>query len=282
MSAMINRTLGVVFILTALIGFVFSTAGVVFTWRIKNPVVQNFLTTLDLIDSTLTTTENGLEVTELSLKKATIDVKSLEDTVLASSKAIEDTSPLLNSLSGLLTEDLPDTIVATQISLQSAQSSARLIERVLIAVTSIPFFPGEAYNPQIPLDKALADVSTSLDPLTVSFQDMEKRLRSSQGNLILIQAQFKIIARHVSQFNEYISEAEKVIDDYQVVILELQNGTSLLRLRIPAWINSLALILTFGFVWLGIAQLALLLYGWETINKQVAQPVTVEEEIITT
>src|SRR4030067_1135834 len=107
MSAMINRTLGVVFILTALIGFVFSTAGVVFTWRIKNPVVQNFLTTLDLIDSTLTTTENGLEVTELSLKKATIDVKSLEDTVLASSKAIEDTSPFLNPLSALLTEDLP-------------------------------------------------------------------------------------------------------------------------------------------------------------------------------
>lgn len=268
MSATINRVLGGVFILTAIGGLFFCIAGLVFTWRNKMPLEENLLTTLDLIDSTLEATESGLGVTEQLLKKATLDVNSLEDTVLASSMAIEDTAPLLNSLSDVLTTDLPDTIAATQLSLLSAQTSARLIERVLIAVTSIPLFPGETYRPQVPLDQALAEVSKSLDPLTSSFQDMESGLRTSQGNLILIQAQFNIIARHISQFNEYISEANQVLDDYQKVILELQNGTRVLRSKIPTWINTVTFILTGGFIWLGIAQLALLLYGWETIHKR--------------
>lgn len=188
-----------------------------------------------------------------------------------------------------MANDLPDAIEATQMSLETAQSSARLIESFLRTLSSIPFLPIEPYNPQVPLQESLGEVSASLEGIPQSLLDMEENLGQSQGNLILIQAEFNIMARHVEQINKSLTNAEIIVVEYQKVVSELQDRTSNLENDIPQRINNLVWWLTIILIWLAITQLGVLLQGItllaggrevERVEKVVVEKVIEKEEIV--
>jgi len=266
MGTFISRIIGFALSIAAAVGLLFSAFGLIYVWRIRAPLSENVLGTLELIDASLQVTSNGLELTKQTLDNASLNVSSLEDTVSTTGRTIQQSTSMVDSLSNLLSDKLPQTIYATQASLLAAQSSARLIEQALTVITSIPLIPGNPYKPPVPLDVALARVSASLDPLPQSFEQMSGSLRATRGNLIVIQAQFKIIARHVKEINDNLSEARSIITDYQEVITELQQRLALLEPKVPQWISLITWFLSFGFVWLGVTQLGLLLFGLEKIR----------------
>jgi hypothetical protein len=108
------------------------------------------------------TTVQALEVAQASLKSSIESVTSVENTLNATATTIETSGPMLDTLAGLMKDDLPTTISSTQTSLISAQESARIIDTVLRALTRIPFVSNDLYNPPVPLHIALGQVSTSL------------------------------------------------------------------------------------------------------------------------
>lgn len=261
MNSVASRILGVLLVVAAIFGLIFSGWGLVRIWTIKGQVTEDVLSTVELTQTTLTATSDGLFLAEQSLTQAKVDVISLKNTLEATGRAIRATNPIIASLSNLMKNDLPDAIQATQMSLETAQSSARLIENFLRTLSSIPFLPIEPYNPEVPLQESLQEVSDSLDRIPASLLDMEDNLRQSQGNLILIQAEFNIMARHVQQINESLTNAETIVVEYQQVVSEVQERVSSLENDIPRRINNLAWWLTFILIWLAITQLGVLLQG---------------------
>jgi methyl-accepting chemotaxis protein len=267
MRTFFSRITGYTLAITAIAGLLFSAFGIIYIWRIKSHLSENFLATFEIIDSSLKVTSDGLELTKQTLDNASLNVSSLEDTVSTTGRTIEQSTSMVDSLSTLLSDKLPQTIYATQASLLAAQSSARFIEQALTAITSLPLIPGNTYKPTIPLYEALSRVSASLDPLPQSFEQMSKSLQSTRGNLIVIQTQFKIIARHVEDINNNLSEAKSVITDYQNVISELQQRIERLESKVPWWIDLITWSFSLGFVWLGFTQLGLLLFGLDKIKQ---------------
>jgi methyl-accepting chemotaxis protein len=226
-----------------------------------------------LTDRTLKATSDALFVTKESLTEAMVDVISLKNTLEATSRAIHATNPMLDSLSNLLTNDIPDSIHATQTSLATAESSAQLIENFLKTVSSLPLIPIEPYNPPVPLHESLKEVSQSLDALPQSLGDMDESLNSSRGNLILIEAEIRIMSRNVQQLNANMRDAQGVIVSYQKVVSDLQERTARFSTKVPRWINSLAWFTTFLLVLIAIAQLGLLVQGLQLIEHQPGTPV---------
>lgn len=261
MNSVLSRILGVLLVIAAIFGLIFSGWGLVRIWTIKSQVIADILSTIELTHTTLEATSEGLFLAEQSLRQAKVDVVSLKNTLEATGRAIRATNPIISSLSDLMANDLPDAIEATQMSLETAQSSARLIESFLRTLSSIPFLPIEPYDPQVPLQESLGEVSASLEGIPESLLEMEENLGQSQGNLILIQAEFNIMARHVEQINESLTNAETIVLEYQEVISELQDRTSNLENDIPRRINNLVWWLTFILIWLAIIQLGVLLQG---------------------
>lgn len=282
MNSVTSRILGVLLVVAAIFGLIFSGWGLARIWTIKGKVTEDILSTVELTATTLEATSNGLFLAEQSLTQAKVDVVSLKNTLEATGRAIRATNPIITSLSDLMENDLPDAIQATQMSLETAQSSARLIENFLRTLSSIPFLPIEPYNPQVPLQESLKDVSDSLDGIPESLLDMENNLRQSQGNLILIQAEFNIMARHVQQINESLTNAETIVVEYQQVVSEVQERVSSLENDIPRRINNLAWWLTFILIWLAITQLGVLLQGVSllTTAREVERVETVVVERI--
>ena len=253
-------------IVAAVLGLVISAAGFIGALAIRKPLVESLTSTLDLLDDALTATADGLTVAKQSLDKATSEVSTLETTLQSSGKAIQDTTPIFDTLTTMVQKDLPTTIAATQTSLASAQASAVLIENALKLLTSLPLMPVEPYNPEVPLGEALGQVSDSLDPLVESFASLEEGLRTSRGNLVMMQAEVAIMSRHIGQLREPLDNAQSVIDQYQAVVSRLQERVTSSRESLPQWVNLAMISIAIVFLWLAITQIGLLTQGLERIH----------------
>jgi methyl-accepting chemotaxis protein len=260
-----RRITGYALILASIAGLLFSLAGIIGIWGVQRNLRESLMETLDLLDITLVTTTQGLTVVNDSLIKASTDVRALSATLQTTGRAISDTNPIIVEVSELVSDELPDAVLKTQIALTSAQASARLIERTLTFISNLPLLPIEAYNPPVPLEVALGEVVTSLDPIPESLSAMETNLNTSRGNLILIEAEFNIMARHIDDINTSVADARTVIHQYQGVVSTLQEQITSLQTNLPTWLNTAAWFITVGLVWLGLTQLGLLAQGFEMV-----------------
>jgi hypothetical protein len=267
MRSAFRRITGFALILASIAGLLFSLAGIVGIWQVKRNLTGSLNETVGLLDTTLKTTTDGLIVVDSSLTKAIVDVNSLGRTLQATGRAIHDTNPLVEEISTLVSDDLPDTLLATQTALISAQSSARLIESTLRIISNIPLLPLDPYEPPVPLETALGEVVTSLESLPDSLSEVEKSLNTSQGNLVMIEAEFNIMSRHITDINTSLSDAQFVIGQYQGVVSDLHQQIKVLQTNLPAWINTGAWFLTFALIWLALTQLGLLSQGLEMVER---------------
>jgi peptidoglycan hydrolase CwlO-like protein len=273
-----RRITGYALILASVAGLIFSLAGIIGIWGVQRNLTESLTETVDLLDLTMETTTQGLTVVDESLTKASTDVRALSATLQTTGKAIKDTNPIVVEVSELVADELPDAIFKTQTALTSAQASARLIERTLTIISNLPLLPIEAYNPPVPLDVALGEVVTSLEPLPDTLSAMESTLSTSQGNLIMIEAEFNIMARHINEINGSLTGARAVITQYQGVVSSLQEQINNLQTNLPTWMNMATWFITIGLVWLGLTQLGLLAQGLEMVARPEEKIVVFEPE----
>jgi hypothetical protein len=268
---MARRIIGMTFIVAAIIGLIFSLAGVIFVWAVKEPITQNLVSTIDLIETTLEATGSGLMVADDTLTQAMADLGILEDTIQTASKSLEDSVPMVEMLSNLTSGSLPEAIEATQTGLETAQDAARSIESTLRLITSIPFLPIESYAPDVSFTDALEDVATSLEPIPDALLTMEDTLNTTKGNLVLIAAQVRIISRNIGELRNSLYQMQLIIDQYQDVITTLEDRVETFRVNLSTIINVAAVLFTIIFIWLGIAQLGLLTQGLERVDWPARQ-----------
>ena len=263
---MLRRLIGIVFILAAAAGIVFSIVGLIQVWRYRPVVTQTVTDNLAVLDQTLNTTQQGLTIVGQVVETTTVDVASLQTTTQALAQAIHDTNPMLTSLTRLTGTDFPAAITATQTSLASAQSSALLIDNVLAALTNIPLSPVAAYKPAVPLHTALAQVSASLDTLTPSLATINTSLVNGQTNLNVVEVQLISISATTKGISDTLASAQTVIDQYQTVTAQLKLRVEATQLAAPGWMTTATWVLTFVLGWLLIAQLGLAAQGLDMLH----------------
>ncbi len=267
---MLRRLVGLLLIIAALAGIVFSVLGLLQVWRLRPVVTQTVTDNLALFDQTLNTTQDGLTIVAQVVQTTTVDVASLQSTTLALAQAIHATSPTLDALTTLTGRDLPAAVSATQTSLASAQGSALLIDNVLSALTSIPFSPVSAYKPDVPLHTALAQVSTSLDGLTPSLATINTSLGDGKANLAVVETELNNVSATTKGISDTLGGALVVIDHYQATVTQLKQNVEATQLVAAGWITSITWVLTMVLVWLLIAQLGLGAQGLEMLRGQHA------------
>jgi len=258
-----KRIIGITLILAAMLGAIISLTGMIGLWRVQGRLAEDFQENVRLIETTLDTTSAGLEVAKDSIDSASESVAALEATLDTLAKTIEDSSPMMDSLAILMGEDLPATIVSTQLSLDAAQSSAVIIEGVLKSVTAIPFFPGEPYDPPVPLNRALAQVSDSLENLPVTFMSMEGSLNTASDNMAVAKVEVELISKNIIDINDSLNNAAKVIEQYQQLVDILQSRIDRTREAIPGLVYTLVWASTGLLIWMLLTQIGLFIQGLE-------------------
>jgi methyl-accepting chemotaxis protein len=258
MNTIGRRIIGIILVILAVVSLIITVYGIVQIWQWREPVIDNITDSLDLAGSTLQATADGLVVVGQSLDSVINSISGLESTVSTLAKSIEDSAPLVSSLSTLTGDVLPQAVSSAQTSLESAQDGARIIDTVLRALTILN---RSSYEPQIPLHEALGEVSEGLNDIPESLTTMEDSLNTTYDNLEVMQAEISLIAEDIGAINEGLEEGKKVIEQYQELIADMQTRIDRFQSRLPSLINTLAWVLTFILVWLGITQIGLLVQG---------------------
>ena len=262
----LRRLFGLLLIVAAAAGFVFSVVGLFEIWHYRPVVTQKVIDTLALFDQALNTTQDGLAIVGQVVQTTTVDIAALQTTTQALAQTIHDTSPMLDSLASLTSTDFPAAVAATQTSLASAQSSALLIDNVLATLTSIPFLQVAAYKPDVPLHTALAQVSTGLNSLTPALATINSSLVEGKTNLGVIEIELNKISETTNGISTVLGSAQTVIDRYKTVTTQFKEQIATLQLRIPDWLTTFTWILTFILGWLLIAQIGLGIQGLDMLR----------------
>ena len=265
MNNSFRRITGSLLIFAAILGLVLSLSGLAITWIYKPTITESLQSSLSLIENSLVTTAEGMDLIQQSLQTLEASVASIESTMSTASKTIEDTLPMMDTMAMLLDEELPTTVGAVQTSLNSAYETAQVIDSVLTALT---FLNRDMYNPEVPLHISLANISESLNALPVSFSSMAENIGDTKHNLQVIQVDFVLMQDAVRQIGNSINQYEQIINDYLTTIDRILTEIELLNARISTTINLIALGLTFFLIWMAIAQLGLLYQGMELLSRQ--------------
>ncbi len=278
---MLRRLIGLILILAAIGGLLISILGLVAIWRIHPNLTQNLQTGVDLIGQTLETTAQGLIITKEALASSVETIGNLQATIETTASTISSTQPMLEEISTMLKNDVPNTIQATQQTLLTAQQSAQVIDGVLMTLSSIPLIGSSiGYNPEIPLSDALGDVAESLQDLPDSFTRMADSMKTTQSNVQTFEADLSVMAGSVGEIQTSVAEYEKVISGYQASLDQVQAQLDTLSTNLPQIVRTAVIGLTVFLVWLAIAQVGLFTQGWELLTESAprrAKP-EVEEE----
>jgi uncharacterized phage infection (PIP) family protein YhgE len=270
MNPFFRRILGVTLAGTAALGLLLCLFGLVAVWRVKIPLTASLNGSLDLAANSLEITSQGLALADQSLLTATASAATMQTTVETLSKSISDTTPILISLNTLMGVDLPDSVHSAQSSLSAAQQGAAIIDGMLRALTSLPFVPKDLYNPPVPLQVGLGQVSNSLNGLPDTFTALSASLETTQGNMRDIKENIQHIADDVGEITASLQDAQDVVHQYQGVVKELQARVTRVQDRLPGWMNGLAWGFTIVILWLGLTQIGLLLQAADLMGQKSA------------
>ncbi|MFC2052789.1 hypothetical protein ACFLV7_00610 [Chloroflexota bacterium] len=280
MKTAFYRISGVLLILAAIGGLIFSIFSIYTIWTFKEPVTEGISSGIELLSSTLETTSEGLVVSQNAMEASVTSIQLLQSTLNATADAIGSSSPMMDSIAAMMTDDLPTTIRATQSSLEAVEKSTKIIDTVLRALT---FFPGITYKPEQPLHEAVGDVSVSLNDLPESLSEMESSLTETKGDLEVIQSDLALMAESMSEVETSVKNFSAVFDQYLDLIDELLDQLDTLESNFPKYIYWLTVGATIFLIWMAIAQLGLLTQGWELLHRREVEreaAVDVEEESV--
>jgi len=272
----LRRILGVLVMLAGLLGLVLSLAGLVGVWVVKPTIAISAGTTIETLSESVVTSQNVIEVTGEALG-ATIDsVDALSAMLGTTAVTVEDTKPVLDEFSIIMSTTLPSTLEATTDSLYTAQEAARVLESTIQSLDSFRFLlsavplvgdvvgqPGESYNPDKPLADSLGELASNLEELPDSFVEMSASLSSTDDQLVAVQENLEtmsdsvgLISSSLSEYEEMIGQSKSSMDDVTSILTNIQN-------RLPTTLNGVAIGLSLFFAWLLAAQVVILSQGWE-------------------
>lgn len=230
-------------------------------WSLRQPFTENLGASLDLVTATLDTTSDTLVTFQQSLDLTSDNVDYLDRLANTIAQSIHDSTPVVDSLKTLTARDLPATLAATEKSLTSAQSSAKLIDDVLGSLSRIPLLPLAPYKPDVPLATSLAQVSSSLQTLSPSLASINSSLEIASGNLASLESQTRDLSRNIQQIKKNVAGIRQAAAKYQETTIVVRARMAVIKGALPSWITTGVLAISFILGWLMVTQIDLFLRG---------------------
>lgn len=267
-----RRTIGQILIGTGVFGLVLSIAGLIAAWQGATAASAAVERELAALDGALKTTDDGLALAASSLADARATLGSLTATLGGATQSITDTLPALDSLNALAGDELPATLRSTQAALGSAQETARVIDRVLGAISGFGLISAATYNPEVPLNESIGQVSASLGGLPESLEEVAAGVGDTRRNLGQLSGDLGEVAAGVGGVRANLDEAAKVVGQYREIVGDLRAQVVAVRSTAPAWITAGGVGVGLLMIWLALAQLSLFTQGFAMLGVVQEEP----------
>lgn len=283
-GSIIRRILGAIMIVVAVIIIGASIYGAFQVGNAISGITGSIENTLRFTSDSLATANDTVTLTQDTIRDVGVGLGTAATATANLSGAIGDSVPFLASVNALVTQDLPANLEAVQGALPNIIEVAGVIDRTLTTLSSIgidrtidlPFgqsIPiqwdlGIDYDPQQPFDATIQTFENTLTGLPESLRDLDEDLTTTTENLVVLSDNLLTISDDLDTINQSVGELIPLLDEYTVLITDLQASIDTAQERIPAQLDTLRLGLIVGLVLLALSQLAGLYLGWELLSGQ--------------
>lgn len=258
---------GLALISAAIIGILFSLSGLILLGVYSSRITSSAENTFDRLSNAITVTAGGLDIAHSAVQEADTALDSLAITLENVNNSMTESQPSLKAISNLLGTDLPNTIRATQDSLDSAETSAKNIDGLLTSLSKIPFLGSLVYNPKVPLNETIGGVSDSLDEIPGNLEDAQKGLDLTIATMDSVNLELGSIAESTAQIRDSTGDTLLVIEDYQIMVDDLQKDLEGVQISLPRTLRMATAAAVAFLIWLGLAQIGFLLQGVELMHR---------------
>jgi len=274
----LRRVLGILVMIAGILGLVLSLAGLVSVWVVKPTIATSLNSTITTLNSSIDASKETMVVTEQALAGMVGSVEALQTMLASTATTIQDTNPLIDSLTGFIGDQLPKTVTAASDSLKSAQQAAAVLDSAIKnlntfqnVLSGIPFLNSLVTLPKgnlnssggKPLADSLVEIATEMQDLPKKFSDMATDLSKATSNLSSVQTSLTTMSTNIGgistsleQYKNIIANSQGSMDNLKLMLTNFQDNLN----RI---LNIAAIVLTLFFLWLLAAQVVILSQGWE-------------------
>lgn len=267
----LRSILGLALIVLAVLSLVIAAAGIVQVWMLREPVTQDAINTLDLLNSTLDTTSQGLTIAKTSLQSVTTTIGALQSTVASAANTIDQASNSVSSLGGIIGQNLSGTINAALGTLEAVQNTTQTVDEFLASVSKLPFV-NLNYNPEKPLSASVDELTNKLAEVPNSLGALEKNLTNSGSSLDRVGQDAQTLAGSLGQVQRDMTKLVGVIEQYETQVKAFQGTVQNLRANIVTILWGVVLFFTFILFWLAATMLMTLFKGLEWMGYKIHLP----------
>jgi ABC-type transporter Mla subunit MlaD len=271
MNPQLKRILGLVLIIVSIVSLIISAAGVIALWGMRPAITIALQDTVKLVSETVVTTQKALAVADSALQNATDTIQVLSGSIDSLATSIGSTQSALNSVTMLVKQDLPETIESARTALASAQETARVVDNFLSGLSRIQFL-NINYNPDVPLDSSISQISASLGGLPSQLTKLGGDLEAVNQNLPAVISTIRGLGTTLSDVDATLAEARAVIKEYAAQLTRTQTAVQPIGEGIPTYVTLFIATLTFIMLWISVVQIIVLIVGWRWLrpNQRIA------------
>ena len=274
---MFKRLLGFFMLLIAIVGVVLSVAGTYVVWNMIDGLGDGIDAALTITSDSLDTVADSILLTKSTVADVTESVDTVEITTSNLSTTISDTRPLLDQVTVVATEDIPDSLDAVQGSLPNVVAVAGSIDDTLsllsafevnqsVLGTSFGFDLGIDYDPEEPFDESIEQIGDGLEGVPDRLRALEPFLAVTNENLTTISANIDTLASDLGNINENIEEVQPLLDDYLDIVYETNDLISQTQQGLRGQLQPVKTVVMILFIWIGLTQVAPLYLGWDLVS----------------
>ena len=270
----IRRILGLIIVLTGLFGVALSVGVVLYGNEAIDAGVVQAVSSLDLLDGNLATTEEVLLSLQGTLAETQLTLDTISKTAANGAESINDTIPLIDGIGDIATEQVPSSLDAVQATIPNIAEVAGTIDRTLFTLSqfgfeqnffglgTIDFDLGIDYNPEASFQSSIEDLGSSLEGIPDQLRSLDEEISATTANLETISGDVEQLAVNLEGINEEVGSFSPLIGEYVVTINQISDqlagGKSQLEAN-GALAKQGIMVLA---IWFGLVQLAPLAVGF--------------------
>jgi methyl-accepting chemotaxis protein len=275
---MFRKFLAVLLLLIGLLGLALSVSGALMGRRALDEIGTSLETALSRTVDSLDTASDTLILTKSTFEQVTTGLDTVGNTADNVAQSILDTKPLLDSITSVVSGDIPDSLEAIEGAIPGVADAAGTIDDTLRTLSDfavereifgipISFDLGINYNPEIDLDDSVLQIGQSLEGMPESLRAIRTDLDVANDNLETISSSVGGIAADLDALGTNVEQIEPLVDDYIQLVSDIKQLAVQTQERLDAQLETAKLIVTLLFVWIGINQLIPLYLSWDIFTR---------------
>ena len=261
MRSFLYRFAGVVLVLSAVIGILFSAFGIWGVWTLKphaetvlTDVTQIAVDSIDLGNDALGEVAQTLEILNEGLQS----VNNVKDNL---AEMLLSITPVLDRTSDFVGEDLVDVMGGLQGSLETLEGGMQAVQTALSFLNRVPLIGNVYSSTSTSMTDGVDEMSGQVTTLSSQLELFQEDLMGTSENLAGIQIDVENFAETVDEMDLSLQRHLDNINGYKTELTTMRQGILDFRARWLLIIKQVAIGVTVVFSWLAVLLICLTIYG---------------------